>query len=85
MVCGTLYLNIASFFPTYVTDHYGSNINTTMVSICIAIFNVGGIIGTIIHPKYLSIIGRKNCLLIGFVIEFICTVVFGMTAYLSYD
>ena len=27
LVCGTLYLNIASFYPIFVDENYGDNIN----------------------------------------------------------
>jgi hypothetical protein len=40
---GTLYLNIISFFPVYVKNNYGENINTFMVSICLGMNELAGI------------------------------------------
>ncbi len=41
---GTLYLNIISFFPVYVKNNYSENINTFMVSICLGMNELAGII-----------------------------------------
>ena len=38
VVCGTLYLNIVSFYPLFVNEHYNNKISTTMVSIAMSAF-----------------------------------------------
>jgi len=38
LVCGTLYLNIASFYPIFVDEHYGDSINQTMVACALCCF-----------------------------------------------
>lgn len=38
LICGTLYLNVASFYPIFVSENYGEHINQTMVAIALCCF-----------------------------------------------
>ena len=78
LVCGTLYLNIASFFPLFVAEFYAENINQSMVACALCCFQFAGVICTPIHAITISKMGRKNAMMIGFGAILISNTVLGM-------
>lgn len=77
VVCGTLYLSIASFFPLYVQKNF-SEINITMISICMSSFEFAGVICGPIHAVTMSKMGRKNAIIIGHILILLTTVSLGL-------
>ena len=49
LVCGTLYLNITSFFPLFVKDKYGDSIGTVLIACTLTCFNLAGVVCSPIH------------------------------------
>lgn len=85
LVCGTLYLNISSFYPLYVNDNYGKQISTVTIACTLTCFNLAGVVCTPIHAMTISKMGRKNALLVGFWAILISNTALGMCAYISKD
>lgn len=83
--CGTLYLNIVSFYPLFVDDHYSKYINTMMVSVALATFNFAGVVCTPIHAVTISRMGRKNAIVVGLVCMLISNTGLGMLALIPYE
>ena len=83
--CGTLYLNIVSFYPLFVDKHYSKNINTFMVSIAMSAFQFAGVICTPIHAITIGIMGRKNAMLYGTWCMLAANTGLGMLALIPYD
>lgn len=75
-----MYLNVLSFVPNYVKKHYGEFISVTMISICLSSFQLAAILSTKIHQLTISKMGRKNSILLGFLILFVTTTGLGMLA-----
>ena len=59
VVCGTLYLNISSFYPLHVAEHFEEQINAIMVAVALSAFEVAGIMCTPLIPKIMGCLGRK--------------------------
>lgn len=83
ITCGSLYLNMASFFPVYADGKFNAGsgeletesgndsdqvITVTQISFCIVAFELACLIASPIHAKTISLMGRKNAILIGFAI-----------------
>ena len=83
LVCGTLYLNISSFFPLYVNSVYGDQISTVMIACTLCCFNLAGVVCTPIHAITISRMGRKNALLVGFWAILISNTALGLCASIS--
>ena len=66
LVCGTLYLNISSFYPIFVADKFEGEISTLMIACALCCFNFAGVVCSPIHAVTISMMGRKNAMLIGF-------------------
>ena len=84
MVAGTQYLNVMSFFPLFVEQHYDLYISTSMVSICMSCFEIGGIISSPIIGSTIQKIGRKNALIIGFIIMSLSNFGLGALKYIEF-
>lgn len=67
-ICGTLYLNITSFYPLYCENNYKDYINTTMIAVAMSSFELSGVIFSPLHAATVSVMGRKNAILIGMMI-----------------
>lgn len=83
--CGTLYLNIVSFYPLFVDTHYRDAISTFKVSVAMSAFQFAGVICTPIHAITISKMGRKNAMIIGTICMLIANTCLGMLALISYD
>ena len=83
MVCGTLYLNISSFYPLFVKKKYGDEISTVVIACTLCCFNLAGVVCTPIHAVTISRMGRKNALLVGFWVILISNTCLGFCAYIS--
>jgi MFS family permease len=81
--CGTAYLNVSSFYPLFVNENYKDKINSTIVSVCLAAFELAGCLFTPIHGYTISKIGRKNAILIGFALLILSTTALGMVALID--
>lgn len=77
MMCGTMILNVASFYPLYVETHYPEEISSVMVASALSCFQVAGVIFTPIHSITISKMGRKNSIIIGFICIFITNTALG--------
>lgn len=75
-------MNVGAFFPLYVDSNYKGYINTTMVSIILAAFEVSAVLSTPIHAITISKMGRKNAMLVGIVAILIATYMLGLLAYI---
>ena len=82
LVCGTLYLNISSFYPIFVADKYGDKINTLMIACALCCFNFAGVVCSPIHAVTISKMGRKNAMLVGFVCILVSNTALGMLSYI---
>jgi MFS family permease len=80
LACGTLYLNITSFFPLFVQKRFGDQINTVVIAITLTSFNFAGVVCSPIHAVTISKMGRKNALMIGFVCIFLSNTALGVCA-----
>jgi MFS family permease len=86
IICGTLYLNISSFYPLYVERTFGlDTINSTMIAVAIAMFEFGGFVSNPIHAHTISKVGRKNSILIGLTILVLANTALGMLSYIPAD
>ena len=85
LVCGTLYLNIASFYPIFVDENYGDSINQTMVACALCCFQFAGVCCTPIHAFTISRMGRKNAMMIGFGSIFVSNTIMGMLSLINYS
>ena len=85
LVCGTLYLNIASFYPVFVDENYGDSINQTMVACALCCFQFAGVCCTPIHAFTISKMGRKNAMMIGFGSIFVSNTIMGMLSLINYS
>lgn len=86
IICGTLYLNISSFYPLYVERTFGlETINSTMIAVAIAMFEFAGFVSNPIHAHTISKVGRKNSILIGLVILVLANTALGMLSYIPAD
>lgn len=83
LACGTLYLNITSFFPLFVQKQFGDQINTVVIAITLSSFNFAGVVCSPIHAVTISKMGRKNALMIGFGCIFLSNTALGVCAYLA--
>ena len=59
-------MNISSFYPLHVEDHFEKHIDATMVAVALCAFEVAGIICTPLIPVVLGSFGRKNAIILGF-------------------
>lgn len=75
---GTIYLNVAAFLPLYVEGKFAGTITPTMVSIILASFELACILSSKIHQLTISKMGRKNAILISYVILAISTTLLGI-------
>ena len=85
LVCGTLYLNISSFYPLYVNVKYKGKISTVMIACTLCCFNLAGVVCTPIHAITISRMGRKNALLVGFWAILISNTALGLCSLISED
>lgn len=83
LACGTLYLNITSFFPLFVQTQFGTHINTVVIAITLSSFNFAGVVCSPIHAVTISKMGRKNALIIGFICIFVSNTALGVCAGLA--
>jgi MFS family permease len=82
--CGTVYLNVMSFFPLFVKDKYGEDtISATMISVCMSAFEFAGIVTSPINASMISKIGRKTSLIIGFILIALSTFSLGALSYID--
>ena len=77
MVCGTLYLNIVSFYPLYAEQKFPGYMTSTLVAVAMNTFELAGVLSTPIHAVSISKMGRKNSILIGLLVLFICNTAMG--------
>ena len=84
MICGTMILNIASFYPLYVEQIYGLNISSFMVGLALGAFQVAGILCTPIHAVTISKMGRKNSIVFGFTLILMANTALGAVSLLPY-
>jgi hypothetical protein len=77
MVCGTLYLNIVSFYPLYAEKMFPDYMTSTLVAVAMNTFELAGVVSTPIHAVSISKIGRKNSILIGIFVLLICNTAMG--------
>lgn len=82
VVCGTLYLSITAFFPLYVKQNF-SEIDTTMIAICMSAFEAAGVLSGPIHAVTLSKIGRKNSIIIGHILILLTTMGLGLLSLIE--
>lgn len=68
-----------------VDDDHPKVITTLQISFCIVSFELACILAGPIHAKTISLMGRKNAILIGFCIQLICCILLGAAAYLPVD
>ena len=81
---GTIDLNVMSFFPLYVKQNFGEDkISTSMVSVCMTSFELAGILTSRGNASMISKMGRKNSLIIGFIIIFLSTMSLGMISLIE--
>ena len=87
IVCGTLYLNISSFYPLYVENihEFDANIDATMVAVALCAFEVAGILCTPLIPKILGYFGRKYAIMLGFGLLIISNTGLGLLALVPHD
>lgn len=85
LVCGTLYLNISSFYPVFVNKKYGDKINTIQIAMALACFNLAGVVCAPVHAITIRMMGRKNAILVGFLAILASNTALGMLSYLSED
>ena len=79
VVCGTMYFNVMAFLPLYVSETFGNDqISTTMVSVCMSMFEVAGIICSPISPFIMAKIGKKRALIVGFLLILVSTTGLGL-------
>lgn len=64
--------NFISFFPLYVMENYSEKINITMISVCIAAFELAGIFTLKLN------IGSKSKLILGHTMMFVSNISLGM-------
>jgi MFS family permease len=83
MCCGTIYLNIISFFPLYARENFPEKISLTMVSVCLSTFELAGVITSPINAIMISKIGRKTSLILGFSCIAVSTMGLGMLALIK--
>ena len=81
----TLYLNVSSFFPLFVEEHYNEKITTTMVAVILSTFEATAMLSAPINARLISKMGRKNAIIVGVFLMFIGTMMLGMTAYIPYE
>ena len=82
VVCGTLYLSIGAFFPLYVQQNF-SEINITMISICMSCFEAAGVLCGPIHAVTMSKMGRKNSIIIGHILIMLTTMGLGLISFIE--
>ena len=78
---GTMILNIVSFFPLFVSIHYGKFIDATMTGLALACFNLAGTVFTPLHAHTISKFGRKNSMMVGFVFMLISNTMLGIMGF----
>ena len=84
LCCGTVYLNVMSFFPLYVKENFGEDkISSTMVSVAMSSFELAGIITAPINAGLISKIGRKTAIVIGFMIISLSTFSLGALSWIE--
>ena len=85
---------MASFFPVYVDDKYNyplkqlgkpKVISTFEISLCIVGLELAVMVCTFIHPRTISLMGRKNAILIGFAVQVVTNIILGLLANCSID
>jgi MFS family permease len=67
------------------TDEHAAVISTLEISFCIVAFELACLIASPIHAKTISLMGRKNAILIGFAVQLTCCVLLGFAAYFPVD
>ena len=82
-LCGTQYLNIASFFPNFVKKSYPETITETMTAFCLTSNQLAAMLTFKIHQISISKIGRKNAVLLGLTLLSLTTVGLGMLDLIS--
>ena len=85
---------MASFFPVYVDDKYNKplraqglprTVSTFEISLCIVGLELAVMMCTFIHPRTISLMGRKNAILIGFAVQVVTNIVLGLLANMPKD
>jgi MFS family permease len=80
VVCGTLYLNILSFFPLYVDKRFNGAIPTQTIAFMLCSFNAAGVLFSPCNYYFIRKYGRKNSLMFGFFLLFISQFALGIFA-----
>lgn len=78
-------MNISSFYPLYVNDHFGESIDSTMVAVSLCAFEFAGIICTPLIPKIMGSFGRKYSINLGFLMLLISNSGLGLLSIVPYD
>ena len=82
LVCGMMYFNVMSFLPLYTQKNFGEDkINTTMITICMSMFEVAGIICSPISTCLMGKMGHKRALILGLSLCGISTFGLGVLEY----
>jgi len=73
----TVYMNISTFLPLYVKEKHDS-ITSLMIGIILCMFQVAYLIVSPFIGQHLKVIGRKNSIVIGYLIIVSASFCFGL-------
>ena len=89
-------MNMASFFPVFVMNkfnkhiklnetHFVKQISTVQISLCIVSFELACVLSTFVHSKTIHLMGRKNAVMIGFIIQIISVIGLALLGWVPAD
>ena len=90
LTCGSLYLNMAPFFPVFVEGKFNADsptdeIDSLMISLCISAFMTAQLVCVFIHARTISIMGRKRATLVGFGVMALTNILIGLAAFIPVE
>lgn len=80
-----MFLNIATFVPSYLNEDergHQRDIDTAEFAVVLAMYNTARLLLSTTIGKSMNKVGRKNFIIIGFILMIISTVGFGVLDYI---
>lgn len=78
-------MNVVTIIPNYVKEKFGSNIRELEVSYILTSFEIAALIFSPIVGMMLERLGRKNSIIIGFLVVITASVGIACTAFIQND
>jgi len=75
---GTLYLNVFAFVPLYIQKNYAGEISVSMASFSLCAFELAALISAKIHQMTISKMGRKNAVILSYLLLILSTTGLGL-------